>query len=307
MYGQNVYGVKGKCIKCTGLYCGRTDINMTNCNTKCGACERGYRSDSEFCRKCEDSLELYDWLFLGFMSLTSTVLNFYAISAFHHKCTANQRRIWLLYFAAILETFLSFVFLVLFLDPQGEFDIQSCKVKSIKDWYTVFFNPVQDYLTTYRCTVEAVYPLYSAVFMQLLISFFIMIILRGLIIRMTLQNCGRLSFYAGLYIIPIVAAVHACTAGVLYYIYPYLVLFLSAVGIAVFLSKLSDNNYFKRLCEPKNIAILICYCIAHGYGIISVTMFKEPKRDGPLLLLVFLPFIFYTITRPFTKASLYCY
>ena len=176
-------------------------------------------------------------------------------------------------------------------------EVRTCKVKTIKDWYTVFFNPTSDYLSARRCTVEAVYPLYSAIFIQLLISFGIMVILRGIIVRMMFKNCGRLSFYAGLYIIPIIAALHSCLGGVLYYIFPYLVLFLSAVGIAVFLSKLS-NGYFRKLRDPKNIAILICYSIAHGYGIISITVMKEPSHDGPLLLLVFLPFCFYTITRP---------
>jgi len=300
-FSSKVSCLEETCVKCPGLYCGRTSYNST-CNSECGSCERGYRSNSYFCRKCDDVLELYDWLFLGFMSLTATVLNLYAISAFHDNCMTNRLTVWLLYISAILETLISFIILVLLLDPQGELNIRTCKVQSIKDWYTVFFNPVPDYLTTHRCTVEAVYPLYSAIFIQFLISFFIMVIFRGFLIRLMLQNCGRLSFYAGLYIIPIVAAIHACLAGVLYYIYPYLVLFLSAVGIAVFLSNLSSNSYFKRLREPKNIAILLCYCIAHGYGIISVTIMKEPSRDGPLLLLICLPFTFYTITRPFTRA-----
>jgi len=291
------------CTKCPGIYCGRTDPEYSNCSAQCSSCVRGYRSDSYFCRKCDDKLGLYDWLYLGFMALTITVLNFFAISAFSQRSVIHARkRIWLLYISTIFETVLSFIFLILMLDPKGEFDITTCEVSSIKDWYTVFFNPILDYRTQHRCTVEAVYPLYTAIFIHLAISFILMVIVRGIIIRATLQNFGRLSFYAGLYVTPAVAATHAAFAGVLYYIFPYLVLFLSTVGIAVFLSRLS-SGYFQRLREMKNIAVLVCYFIAHGYGILSVTVMDEPKRDGPLLLLVLLPFLFFTVTRPFTKAE----
>lgn len=291
------------CLACPGLYCGRYDPNTLNCTTECGACPRGYRSDSYFCRRCEDELELYDWLYIGFMSLTVTVLNLYAIGALCKRSLIHtRRRMWMLYFAVVCETVVSFVSLILLLTPVGEFRVTTCRVASIKDWYTVFFNPIVDYRTRQRCTVEAVYPLYTAIFINLFISFLVMVLLRGVIIRCSLQNCGRLSFYAGLYVTPAVATIHAAFAGVLYYIFPYLVLFLSAVGIAVFLSRLT-GGYYRRLREPKNVAVLICYCLAHGYGIVAVTVMEQPERDGPLLLLVLLPFLFYTITRPYTQAD----
>lgn len=288
-----------ECSKCLGMFCGRTSTeNMTDCSLNCRACPRGYRTDGYICQKCNQTFELYDWLFLGFMALCVTVLHFYAIDAFH----SSHRRVWFLHASALLESVTSFISMVLLFEPIGSFQLYKCGVKSIKDWYTVFFNPKPMYLSTIHCTQEAVYPLFTSVFIYLLFSFITMIILRGILLRIIFQNLGRSPLYAGLYIIPIVGTVHTCFSGVIYYIFPYLALFLSAVGVAIFLSML-DGNYYQKVRKPRHVGVLVCYCIAHAYGIISITEFELPIRDGTVLLLVFLPFCFYSITRPFTDAD----
>lgn len=62
----------------------------------------------------------------------------------------------------VLETLISAIIMVLVLDPVGHFSINSCGVKQLADWYTLFRNP--PYLTsntgTIHCSTEAVYPLY---------------------------------------------------------------------------------------------------------------------------------------------------
>ena len=73
-----------ECLKCPGDYCGR-DIellsNQSKCDLECGGCRRAYRTDGYFCQKCSQNLQLYDWLYLGFMSLTVTFLNLCANNA----------------------------------------------------------------------------------------------------------------------------------------------------------------------------------------------------------------------------------
>ena len=287
--------------QCPGLYCGRTlptNDNSTSCGL-CGACPRGFRSNSFFCNKCDLVLKLYDWLFLGFIMICVMVLNFYAIDMFH----STNRKSWFYHLSVIIESFLSFVFMILSFEPKGKLTLKMCGVKSIKDWYTVFYNPKPNYVTAIRCTQEAVYPLYTAIFLYLLYCLVLMVLFRGIILPLLTRKRHLKSFYAGLYILPIVGALHTCLAGVVYYIFPYLMIFLSIIGVAVFLSTLNQVNYYQNLRTPRHIGVLACYCVAHGYGIVSITELAVPGRDGPLLLLVFLPVIFYSVSRKFTNAE----
>ena len=299
------------CMPCPGLYCGRP-YNSSSCFniSNCGACPQGYRTDGYHCQPCEKDLQLYDWLYIVFMSLSIPVLHFYVIDYFgadpnKRKTThGTKKKVWLLHLAAFFESVISLIFTILLAEPRGSFRVHACGVSSIKDWYTLFFNPKLRYVHSVHCTHEAVYPLYTLIFVYLLLCTAFMVVIRGIVIRAVFRNFGRSPFYAGLYILPIIAAIHACLAGVLYYIFPYLVLIGSALGVGVFLTLLNWNfNYFKNLRKPRSIAIMLCYCLAHGFGITSITEFAVPSRDGPLLLLVFLPFIFYTTTMPFTAAA----
>lgn len=60
---------------------------------------------------------------------------------------------------ALLETSVAAVVTVLLVEPVGEFSIDSCKVRTLSDWYTLFLNPRPNYANTLHCTQEAVYPL----------------------------------------------------------------------------------------------------------------------------------------------------
>jgi len=295
-----------QCESCPGLYCGRIiKTNESNvCSKQCGSCLRGYRTNGIICTKCEKALHLYGWLFLGFIALCVTVSHFYAINKFH----STSKKVWLLYISVLLEFCISFICMILSFEPMYKLKLWNCGVDSLKDWYTIFYNPTPSYNTKLQCTQEAVYPLYTSVFVYLLYSFISMIIFRGIIPTVIIKRSlfGRSSFYAGLYILPIAAAIHTCLAGLLYYIFPFLILFMSAIGVAVYLSVISKNQYFQRLKLPNTILILLCYCIAHGYGIISITELQSTLRDGFLLILIFLPFCFYTITRPFTDPQFIC-
>ena len=155
-------------------------------------------------------------------------------------------------------------------EPQGQLTLYTCGVYSIKDWYTLFFNPKKQhidsspsdkwmpssslsslhqkagYIDPVHCTQEAVYPLFTGLLLYFLYCLALMLLIRGLLIRCFMHNYGRLALYAGLYILPIMTLVHATFAGVLYYTFPYVVLICSLLGVSVFLSILNYNsNFFK--------------------------------------------------------------
>lgn len=64
--------------RCPGLYCGRTLQDSGNWS-ECGACSRGYRTNSSYCVPCSDQPEFYDWLYLTFMFLVALVLHWFSI------------------------------------------------------------------------------------------------------------------------------------------------------------------------------------------------------------------------------------
>ncbi|CAB4035590.1 Hypothetical predicted protein, partial [Paramuricea clavata] len=55
--------------QCLGRYCGKLN------GTDCGRCPRGYRTDGHYCRECLNEPKLYDWLYLGFMALITTLMH----------------------------------------------------------------------------------------------------------------------------------------------------------------------------------------------------------------------------------------
>lgn len=64
---------------CPGKYCGRVSYDNGTWSG-CGACPRGYRANDEsICLLCMETLSLYDWLYLGFMTLLLLVLHWFFI------------------------------------------------------------------------------------------------------------------------------------------------------------------------------------------------------------------------------------
>lgn len=64
---------------CPGKYCGRILFDNGSWSD-CGACPRGFRTNAtSICELCTDTLELYDWLYLGFMVLLLLVLHWFFI------------------------------------------------------------------------------------------------------------------------------------------------------------------------------------------------------------------------------------
>lgn len=287
-----------KLSKCPGSYCGRVAQTGSSNLSACGACPRGFRTDGYTCIKCNSSLLLYDWLYLGFMVFIIPIINCHFISCFEPK----RRFIGFLRVTTIIESLVSIFISLLVIEPYGQLTLKSCNKESIKDWYTVFFNPKPDYVHVIRCTQEAVYPLFTIVLVYYACCLLMSVILRPLFTYFLKGSLGRSSLYASMYLLPIITVVHAAFSGLIYYAFPYLILVASSIGSAIYLSLKSDQlwSLWKNV---DSVLVLVTYCLTNAYGIISVTLLHQPVRDGKLLLLIALPILFYFVTFRLTDPS----
>lgn len=73
-----------------------------------------------------------------------------------------------LYIATICESTIASIVSILPFHDEWNLNLKSCGVKSFSDWYTLFYNPSIN--ENFYCTHEAVYPLYSIVFIFYIVS-----------------------------------------------------------------------------------------------------------------------------------------
>uniref|UniRef100_UPI00358E7D81 JNK1/MAPK8-associated membrane protein-like isoform X1 n=1 Tax=Myxine glutinosa TaxID=7769 RepID=UPI00358E7D81 len=290
--------------KCPGRYCGRILIPIKNDSvtySECGACPRGdHRNDTSWlCERCDDTPELYDWLYLGFMAMLPLILHWFFIEWYSRRKSAL-----LLHASALLECVVAAVVTLLLSDPLGSFDMRSCRVKLLSDWYTMLYNPSPDYITTLHCTYEAVYPLYTIVFIYYAFCLLMMMMLRPCLVKrlsFSLRKAERLnSVYAAMYFLPILSVLHAVAGGLLYYSFPYILLVFSVVTCAVYFALVKIVNLRTLLSNKRNVIVLLSHWAIHTYGILSITRLEHPAGDLPMLTLVPGPALFYLLTARFT-------
>lgn len=65
----------------------------------------------------------------------------------------------ILHFTALMEVVVSSLSAILLASPVGDFRIESCRARTLADWYTLLHNPTPNYEKKIYCTQEAVYPL----------------------------------------------------------------------------------------------------------------------------------------------------
>ncbi|KAK6639577.1 hypothetical protein RUM43_007850 [Polyplax serrata] len=287
---------------CPGLYCGRSLLESGNW-TECGACSRGYRTNSTFCVPCDDHPEFYDWLYLTFMVLVALVLHWFSIDFIATKRKLGlTKEVFLIHVSAFIEVAIAAAATVLIVQPTGSFHIRSCKTEHLSDWYTLFHNPTPNYEETLYCTHEAVYPLYTMVFIFYAIATVMMIIFRP-------KKCahGKMSVYAALYFYPILAFFQAIFGGVIYYTFPYIVIVTSLISSATHLAQKKDQSMVNLVKDTvtnvRNLVVLIGHWLFHAYGIIAITELKETKFHWSVLALVPLPTAFYILTAKFSDPS----
>ncbi|KAF2881612.1 hypothetical protein ILUMI_24555 [Ignelater luminosus] len=292
---------------CPGWYCGKTYL-PNNTLGECGACPRGYRrNDSTFiCELCEDSPLFYDWLYLGFMVLLALVLHWFFIDMVVMRRSFNKDVI-LLHCSALIEVLLACFFTLLSMDPFGTLTIRSCRVRSLSDWYTLLHNPRPNYEKTIHCTQEAVYPLYTMVFVFFAYALILMLLIRPWICKQCLPRQSKMSIYAAMYFLPILALLQALIGGLLYYSFPYLIVVLSVISCAAHFAVKIDQTVLSLIIttvvDLRNVIILIGHWCLHAYGIVAITQLTNPTLHALLILLVPLPALFYIFTARFTDPS----
>ncbi|KAF7280044.1 JNK1/MAPK8-associated membrane protein [Rhynchophorus ferrugineus] len=297
-------------MSCPGWYCGRILLE-NNKLSECGPCPRGYRrNDTGFiCEQCLDSPQFYDWLYLGFVVLMVLILHWFFIDmiAMGRKFFNITSHVIALHTSASIEVFLACIISILLIEPMGSFKIYSCKIKSLSDWYTLFHNPAPNYEDKIYCTQEAVYPLYTIVFLFYISSLILMLLIRPWVCSKYFPGRGKISIYAAMYFIPILIFTHAIMGGLIYYLFPYLIVVASVISCAVHFATKLEQKMFALIritfTQRRNIIILLGHWCLHAYGIISITQLTQPVVHGLLMLLVPLPALFYVFTAKFTDPS----
>ncbi|XP_074677004.1 JNK1/MAPK8-associated membrane protein isoform X2 [Strix aluco] len=208
---------------------------------------------------------------------------------------------------ALFECSVAAIVTLLVSDPVGSLHIRSCRVKKLSDWYTMLYNPSPDYITTVHCTHEAVYPLYTIVFIYYAFCLVLMMLLRPLLVKKIACGLGKSdrfkSIYAALYFFPILTVLQAVGGGLLYYAFPYIILVLSLVTLAVYMSASEVESFKDLLVRKKRLVVLFSHWLLHAYGIISISKLDKLEQDLPLLALVPAPALFYLVTAKYTEPS----
>lgn len=162
----------------------------------------------------------------------------------------------ILYFSVCFECFFSCSMTLFLFEPYYELSLRTCSVRHISDWYTLFFNPTTP--DSLNCTQEAVYPLYSIVFVFYFISL-LMVIFRHIYLKTVLflivlltkskaiKNIYTIFYqknhvtnivYFTLYSIPVVLFVHSIFAGIIckfvFFWYFFLLLWTSYFNVFMF-------------------------------------------------------------------------
>nr|XP_020658169.1 JNK1/MAPK8-associated membrane protein isoform X1 [Pogona vitticeps] len=292
---------------CLGLYCGRIVeiINGTEYYGECGVCPRGQRTDAhKICRQCTGSPERYDWLYLGFMAMLPLILHWFFIEWYSGKKSSSAL---FQHITALIECSVAAILTLLVSDPMGSLHIRSCKVAMLSDWYTMLYNPSPDYVTTIHCTHEAVYPLYTIVFIYYAFCLVLMMLLRPLLVKKIACGLGKSdrfkSIYAALYFFPILTVLQAVGGGLLYYAFPYIIIVLSLLTLVVYLSASEVETFKDLLVRKKRLIVLFSHWLLHAYGIISICKLNNVYQDLPLLALVPAPALFYLLTAKYTEPS----
>uniref|UniRef100_A0A8C0HWZ6 JNK1/MAPK8 associated membrane protein n=2 Tax=Balaenoptera musculus TaxID=9771 RepID=A0A8C0HWZ6_BALMU len=268
-------------------------------------CPRGQRTNAQkYCQPCTESPELYDWLYLGFMAMLPLVLHWFFIEWYSGKKSSSAL---FQHITALFECTMAAIITLLVSDPVGVLYIHSCRVLMLSDWYTMLYNPSPDYVTTVHCTHEAVYPLYTIVFIYYAFCLVLMMLLRPLLVKKIACGLGKSdrfkSIYAALYFFPILTVLQAVGGGLLYYAFPYIILVLSLVTLAVYMSASEIENCYDLLVRKKRLIVLFSHWLLHAYGIISISRVDKLEQDLPLLALVPTPALFYLFTAKFTEPS----
>lgn len=153
-------------------------------------------TDSE-CIPCSDTLGLQDWLYLLFMLILLLLIEWYIVD-YCVKRRDLPNEVLVLHASALTETGIAaLVVLLIMSEPEKRFSIITCRVTRMSDWYTVFWNP-----RSISCTQEAVYPLFSMVFMFYGMSLLLLLVIRPFVVWKNKDHNSKKTIFLTLYVIP---------------------------------------------------------------------------------------------------------
>nr|CAG4651246.1 EOG090X0BGA [Simocephalus serrulatus]SVE94440.1 EOG090X0BGA [Simocephalus serrulatus] len=294
--------------KCPGYYCGRHLVANGN-ETKwsaCGSCPRGSRVNNTWaCTECSNSPTEYDWMYLCFMVLIGLLAQWYSIDIMTSNAQLSLKTFGI-HVSALIETFLSAIVTLLIHQPYGTLSLKSCTVEQLSDWYTVLHNPNPNYEEVLHCAQEAVYPLYSIVFVHYGISVFMLFSIRPLvnkIFQIKGQSASR-PIYAALYLFPILALIHGIMAGLIYYSFPSIIILLSLMSHAFHFASRTDQSWRALLYDTvscvHNLVVVVGHWVLHGFGLVALTYWLQPEILIAIITLVPLPTCLYIVLSRFT-------
>lgn len=291
-------------MECPGSYCGRS-LEKDGVFSQCGACAGGSRVNSSWrCEGCEDMPSTYDWMYLCFMACVPLLLNTIFI---HISVNKHSHHHLIFHLSALLESTFSFLLSLLFYPPIGSLHLLTCASRDLSDWYSIFLNPTIDYTYTLYCSQDAVYPLYSIVFVMNVTNLTLTLIMRVLLSRCLHHPCPC-SLYASLFLHPPLATIHALFAGLIYYTYPYIILVVSmvtnAMHFASFQAKTPGGLLKELVCSVGHMCILFMHTTCVSFAVFSLLQCSPFAHEFSLFFIVPLPPLIYIITAPFTQPHL---
>jgi len=293
-------------MKCPGKYCGIRTEAIGNASF-CGPCPWGFRvNPSTFnCEPCRHTLIWHDYMYLAFITILPAMVH-----SFYHEITSGRTstsKLWPIYYIyLILETAISIVLTMILLPPIGTFELHTCGVQEFSDWYPMFSNPTLQNQQTLHCSQEVVYPLYSMPFVFYGIWFIFSVCVRPLVgMKLSQETIGAVG--PSLYFCPLIVLVHALSAGLIYYSFPYLVVIVSLTVNALLLATVPIQTVRGLLAatieQPRQVFLLLSLVLVNALGVLSLFPAAPDVRQLWIFLVIPGPVIFYVITVPFTDPA----
>ncbi|KAE9556744.1 hypothetical protein FO519_000150 [Halicephalobus sp. NKZ332] len=308
-------------------FCGKVLMNTSDPElgfTECLACPWGTRAlDSSICKDCSQPVEGYDLAFLIFHALAPFLINclFIKGSSVGSKRQRKFPRIWIVlqFVSAALESSLALILTLLIYKPVGSLTVHTCQKHFLFEWYPMLYNPVINYTQTMKCSSEVVYPLYSLPFANLAFNLGALLVFRT---TLYLVSCSKSPkklpsepYYAVLWTLPLMTIVHAIFSGVIYYSFPYILLFSSLTLNALHFAYEGRKNIHQLIesmfKDPEHLLILIFHMALFGFSLYSLYLsipsylqLPRTKAYGLIGALLPLPSMFYILTVKLTIPSL---
>ncbi|TNN08939.1 JNK1 MAPK8-associated membrane [Schistosoma japonicum] len=306
--------------QCTERFCGR--ISNTSACTSCPWGSKVFtklfndeqqQQQFSLCEICLSSLSLYNWLYIGFLIMLPILFLLMILPINNKKYNNNQstlninKKSWILFLCCLLIHCLTSLFTIYLYPPLGKLTLYHCPIYSIHDFYALL-------LAGSNCISEVNYPLTSLPIIYYIFSAFLCSLIYSLLFIRLFNDIIWLKYlYYVLYTYPILCMIIIIFSGILYYIFPYILLFYCLIDSLYRFPLIFDYCYqysdgiIRPICNPLMLINKIFYnpveyflyiimnslCIMYALLSLSVVYYW-------CLLLSLLPITLYIITLPLT-------